>query len=86
VLKLKADHEKAINLVFGRRAHNASILLNHLFKNPIVYVRQVEDITGLSYKAANALVSDFIKNGILKEMTGQSRNRVFSFEKYLRLF
>jgi Fic family protein len=86
VLRLKADHEKAINLIFGRRSHNASILLNHLFENPIVYVRQVEKITGLSYKAANSLVSDFIKNGILKEMTGQSRNRVFSFEKYLRLF
>lgn len=86
VLKLKADHEKAINQTFGRKAHNANILLNHLFENPIVYVRQVEAITGLSYKAANALVSDFLKNGILKEMTGQSRNRVFSFEKYLRLF
>lgn len=86
ILELKAKQENAINRVFGRKAHSANILLNHLFKNPVVYVRQVEEATGLSYKAANSLVSNFLENGILKEMTGQSRNRIFTFEEYLRLF
>ena len=39
-----------------------------------------------SYKAANDLVLDFVNEGILKEMTGRSRNRVFVFEQYLNLF
>jgi len=86
ILELKAKQENTINRAFGRRAHSANILLNHLFQNPVVYVRQVEKITGLSYKAANMLVSNFLENGILKEMTGQSRNRIFTFEEYLRLF
>jgi hypothetical protein len=32
------------------------------------------------------LVKDFIDVGFLKEMTGQSRNRLFVFENYLNLF
>lgn len=86
ILELKAKQENTINRVFGRKAHSANILLNHLFKNPVVYVRQVEEVTGLSYKAANSLVFNFLENGLLKEMTGRSRNRIFTFEEYLRLF
>ena len=58
-------------------------LPNHLFKHPIVDVREVEKITKLSYKAANYLVNDFLKARILKETTGQSRNRLFSFNLIL---
>jgi hypothetical protein len=32
------------------------------------------------------LIEDFIKLGILKELTGYKRNRVFVFERYLQLF
>jgi hypothetical protein len=31
-------------------------------------------------------VSDFVRAGILKEMTGQNRNRLFVFDEYIRLF
>jgi hypothetical protein len=46
----------------------------------------VQNITGLSPKAANDMVQAFLATGILKETTGYQRNRVFSFEDYLRLF
>lgn len=86
VMDLKADLEKQVPYVFKKKSHNANILLNHLFHTPIIYIKQVEDVTGLSYKAANDLVADFVQAGILKEMTGQSRNRIFTFFKYLDLF
>ncbi|MDQ3142305.1 MAG: Fic family protein [Bacteroidota bacterium] len=86
VLELKANLENNINANFGRKSNRASILLNYLFKKPVVHVNQVKEITDLSYKSANDLVSDFIKANILKEMTGQRRNRVFVFDKYLKLF
>jgi len=57
-----------------------------LFKKPIVTVNQSKEITGLSYNATNALISDFIHANILKEMTGNSRNRVFIFDEYLNQF
>ena len=52
----------------------------------MVHVNQVQQLLGVSYKSANDLVSDFVQAGILKELTGQSRNRVFVFEEYVKMF
>ena len=86
VLELKARLESNININFGKRATNASILLQYLFKKPLVHVNQEKEITNSTYKTANDLVTEFVNAGILKEMTGQSRNRVFVFDEYLKLF
>ena len=86
ILKLKAEIEKDIQANLGRRADSAFILLQALFKKPVVRVRDVEQICSLSYKAAASLVSTFEESGILKEHTGQSRNRLFMFQQYLKLF
>lgn len=86
VLELKSRLESNINQTFGRKSHSGNVLLQHLFKRPVVHVNQVSNVTGLTFKAANDLVNDFIKAGVLKEMTGQRRNRVFVFEEYLSQF
>jgi Fic family protein len=86
VLELKASTEIRIYSNFGRKSHSAGLLLQALLKKPVVNVIQAKKITGLSYKAANDLITDFMKEGILKEMTGQSRNRIFVFDQYLKLF
>ncbi|NND32533.1 MAG: hypothetical protein HKN76_08080 [Saprospiraceae bacterium] len=57
-----------------------------MLQRPIVEVKEVQKATGLSYKAANDLVADFVTHDVLKEMTGQSRTRLFVFEQYLQLF
>jgi Fic family protein len=85
VIDLKANLEHNINLAFGKKSNNAIILLQFLFKKPVIYVNEVKAVTGLSYKAANDLVTDFVNVKILREMTGQSRNRVFLFDEYLNL-
>lgn len=86
VIELKAEIENQIFSTFGRKSQSAGLLLQALLKKPIVNVLQAKKITGLSYKAANNLINDFMQAGILKEMTGQSRNRVFVFSQYLNLF
>jgi Fic family protein len=86
VLELKAKLENKINVEFGRKSNSASKLLNYLFQHPIVDVREVQQNIKLSYKAANDLVNDFLKSGILIETTGQSRNRLFTFHEYVELF
>lgn len=86
ILELKARLESSLATTYGKRAANAAILLNALFKRPVIHVNEVQNLLGVSYKAANDLVNDFVKGGILKEMTGQSRNRVFVFDEYLKLF
>lgn len=86
VLELKVEMEEKITNKFGRKVHSAMTLLNQLFVKPVVHVGDVKEISGLSKKAANDLVADFEEAGILKELTGQSRNRVFAFARYLDLF
>jgi hypothetical protein len=37
-------------------------------------------------RTANALINDLERLEILKEQTGFKRNRIYTFEEYLRLF
>ena len=86
ILKLKEQLENAMRNAAGRRTQSALILLTHLFKEPFISVRQAEEICSLSKKAANDLVSLFAQQGILKEISGKTRYRLFLFESYLNLF
>jgi Fic family protein len=86
IVDLKASIEREKILAMGKRAKQGLVFLHALFSHPVVTIKDVQSITGLSPKAANDLVQAFLTAGILKETTGYQRNRVFSFEEYLRLF
>ena len=86
ILELKAGIENKIASDFGKKGMNANLLLQYLFIKPVIHVKQVQEHLGISYKAANQLVSDFVEADILKEVTGNGRNRVFSFTGYIKLF
>jgi len=86
ITDLKATIEREKIMIMGKRAKQGSVLLHALFSKPVVTTKDVQNITGLSPKAANDLVQAFLTADILKETTGYQRNRVFSFEDYLRLF
>ena len=86
IMELKARIENKIASDFGKKGMNANLLLQYLFIKPVIHVKQVQEHLGISYKAANQLVSDFVEADILKEVTGNSRNRVFSFTGYIKLF
>lgn len=86
IIALKANLEKDLQLKFGRRAASAQRLLTALFMHPATSVEDVQRICGTSYKAANDLVALMCQHGILHEITGQSRNRMFIFAEYLTIF
>ena len=83
-LKTNIEKEKIMNM--GKRSRTAMELLHYLFKKPVVNVREVQEKTGLSSKAANNLVKEFLNKGILREITGFQRNRIFVFDEYMNLF
>jgi Fic family protein len=86
IITLKAKLEQELQASFGRRAASAQRLLNALFRQPTTSVEAVQKTCDISYKAANELVSQMCKHGILQEITGQTRNRVFIFAEYLAIF
>jgi len=86
ILKLKENIENRISSTFGRRSNSALTLLTALFREPVVTIDHAAKICNLSYKAANDLVAKMQEKKYLKELTGQSRNRIFIFEPYLNIF
>lgn len=73
-------------LQLGKRTPNARQALNVLYRKPMVTAADLEQALGLSHPSVNALLRDFLKLGLLKEMTGAARNRLYVFESYLKLF
>lgn len=86
IMDLKSDIERNRILVTGHRSKPALELLHGLFKNPVIDVKGVQFVTGLSPKSANTLIQTFIKLNILREETGFRRNRLFVFHEYLQMF
>ena len=86
VLKLKEKTEEFIRQKYGKRSTNAIVLLQNLFRNPFITIDKVAKICDVSYKAANDLVKIMQEDNILKNTTGQNRNRIFVFDSYLSLF
>jgi Fic family protein len=73
-------------LTLGKRAQKAGKLLNYLYKDPIVSVYDVSQVLGVTSPTANSLVADMQKLRILKEVTGFTRNRIFFYNDYIKLF
>jgi len=86
ILKLKEDIEGRKLLSLGKRVNAAKKLVNFLYRKPLINVKDVEALLGVTTKPANAIIQEFLKLGILKELTGQKRNRLFLFADYYKLF
>lgn len=84
--KLKNDIEAKIRNEWGRRTRSALNLLEHLYVNPVVQIKDVQKVCNLSAKAAGNLVQSFEDAGFLHEVTGQSRDRIYHFSPYLDKF
>lgn len=85
IISLRHKCETKI-LTLGKRAKIGQELLKFLYSNPTVSAKRVKDQLGVTHPSANALIKGFRDVGILKEVTGYKRNRLFSFSEYLRLF
>ena len=86
ILSLRERHRQIITANFGGAAGNGHRVLEILFERPFITVPAVRDLLGTGYAAANNLVTRFVQSGILKEFTGQKRNRIFQYADYINLF
>jgi Fic family protein len=85
ILELRENLEQKI-LTLKRKAHNAQTLLHFLYKKPVFRASDSTRESGLSTTTVNMLIQDFRHMGIMKEITGKRRNRVYVFHTYLKLF
>lgn len=84
LLKKECETERLPKL--RRKMPQAQLLLQHLFQEPVIRPDEVARVTGQSGPPTYRLIGDFESLGILREKTGNARNRIFVFEEYLNLF
>lgn len=85
IIVLRNQCENKI-LSLGKKTPLAQDFLHYLYGKPIVDSQDLMEAFSISMPTVSRLVDDFIRLGILVEITGFKRNRVFSFHEYVRLF
>jgi Fic family protein len=87
ILVLKESLEREVLPRFStRRQKNAQLLMKTLYQQPTIDIRAVTQLLDVETNTATYLINDLVKYGVLEEMTGKRRNRVFLFKEYLMIF
>lgn len=85
ILQMQKQNDLIIQSL-GHRAANVQKVLNYLYKKPVLNAEKVREITGVSMPSAYTLIEVLENKGILKEVTGGQRGRVYVYDSYLKIF
>lgn len=64
---------------------NGLELLDHLYQMPYLTVDMAKTALNVSYPTANSLVTNLTELGLLREVTGRQRDRLFEYAQYVNL-
>lgn len=85
IMKLKQEIDNTL-YSFGKKAENANLLMDYLYKNPFITINIVVDILKVTKPTANSIIKNLEKSDIIKEITKKQRNKLYIFKKYIDLF
>lgn len=86
ILTMREAHRDQIVNEMGARAGKAIRLLERLYRDPYLEVNDASRFLNVSFANANNIVLDLQAMGVLREATGQQRNRIFVYDDYIALF
>lgn len=86
ILKLRESDREKINSHLGKRTAKAFQLHDWLFTQPVVTLPLVQRQIDVSQPTASSLVRWLEDLGLLEEITGKERFKVFRYTAYLDLF
>ncbi len=69
----------------GRRSGSALRIHDAFNARPLASVQDLCVRTGLSFPTANSAVDLMVEMGIVRELTGKRRNRIFAYDRYLSI-
>ena len=67
-----------------RNSLRMAAVIDFLFSRPVLSVRQAADGLGIPFKTAQAFLLKLVQAGVLREITGYARNRIFQADEILR--
>lgn len=69
----------------GRTASNALRVLGALRHRPVLTLKYLRDEQNMTFPTATKAMQSLMSEGIVRELTGQRRNRVFVYSEYLEI-
>ncbi len=85
IVALRQRCEEQI-LQLGKRATKGQALLRELYSQPVMSANDIANKLGITHQSASSLIRSFEEMGILREITGRKKDRLFVFSEYLSLF
>ena len=85
IIQLQKDMEVKLHS-FGTKSEKINTILNSFYDTPILSVKDIVTRTGIADKTTRNMLELMLEEGLIKEMTGYGRNKLFIFEKYFNLF
>ena len=67
-----------------RNSLRMAAVIDFLFSRPVLSVRQTSEGLGIPFKTAQAFLLKLVQAGVLREITGYARNRIFQADEILR--
>jgi Fic family protein len=86
IISLKEHIEKNILPRMGKKAPVTRKLIDRLYQQPVTNPGRIEKQLGISKPSANSLLRNLEELGVVRELTGFKRNRVFAFWEYMEIF
>jgi Fic family protein len=86
IVQMRESHRESLINALGRSAGNGLKLLESLYRRPIFTVAYIAEYLQISVQAANGLAEKLVNMGLVSEITGNKRNRVFRYDPYVALF
>ena len=85
ILRLQKETDDKL-ISFKGKTEDARLIINALYENPVTDAQKVETLLGKSHMSAYKQIAILENLGILKEITGGKRGKIYAFEDYLNLF
>lgn len=85
ILKLQKEIDEKLHSFKGKTDDSRKII-SILYQNPIIDAQKVEKIIAKSHMSAYKQISILENLGIIKEITGGQRGKIYAFQDYLKLF
>lgn len=85
IMDMREQHRQLISEKLSSSA-NAHRLLDHMFDRPTISINQAKDIMDCAFVTAGSVVEQLESLGLLREITGQERNRLYNYHPYVKVF
>jgi Fic family protein len=86
IIKLRDTIERQKLIKLGRKQIQAQHLITEMYKDPIMDGNQIASVMDVHISTANRMITDLQSLGILRELTGYKRNRIYILDEYVNLF